>query len=179
MPEDLDPRETQEWLESLDSVVEFDGADRAAFLLERLHEEARRRAVPVPYTANTPYLNTIPVDKEPPHPGDLAIEHRIRSLNRWNAVATVLKANKESSELGGHIASFQSSATLYDTGFNHFWHAPSEGHGGDLLLIQGHVAPGIYARSFLEGRISEEQLLRFRQEVGGNALSSYPHPWLI
>ena len=152
MPEDLDPRETQEWLESLDSVVEFDGADRAAFLLEQLHEEARKHAVPVPYTANTPYLNTIPVDKQPPHPGDLAIEHRIRSLNRWNAVATVLKANKESSELGGHIASFQSSATLYDTGFNHFWHAPSEGHGGDLLFVQGHVAPGIYARSFLEGR---------------------------
>ena len=179
MPEDLDPRETQEWLESLDSVVEFDGADRAAFLLEQLHEEARKRAVPVPYTANTPYLNTIPVDKQPPHPGDLAIEHRIRSLNRWNAVATVLKANKESSELGGHIASFQSSATLYDTGFNHFWHAPSEGHGGDLLFIQGHVAPGIYARSFLEGRISEEQLLRFRQEVAGDGLSSYPHPWLM
>ena len=179
MPEDLDPRETQEWLESLDSVVEFDGADRAAFLLEQLHEEARKHAVPVPYTANTPYLNTIPVDKQPPHPGDLAIEHRIRSLNRWNAVATVLKANKESSELGGHIASFQSSATLYDTGFNHFWHAPSEGHGGDLLFVQGHVAPGIYARSFLEGRISEEQLLRFRQEVGGGGLSSYPHPWLM
>ena len=179
MPEDLDPRETQEWLESLDSVVEFDGADRAAFLLEQLHEEARKRAVSVPYTANTPYINTIPVDKQPPHPGDLAIEHRIRSLNRWNAVATVLKANKESSELGGHIASFQSSATLYDTGFNHFWHAPSETHGGDLLFVQGHVAPGIYARSFLEGRISEEQLVRFRQEVAGGGLSSYPHPWLM
>ena len=179
MPEDQDPRETQEWVEALDSVVEFDGVERAAFLLAQLHEEARRHAVPVPFTANTPYLNTIAVDKQPAHPGDLEIEHAIRSLNRWNAVATVLKANKESSELGGHIASFQSSATLYDTGFNHFWHAPHEGHGGDLLFIQGHVAPGIYARAFLEGRISEEELLGFRQEVSGGGLSSYPHPWLM
>jgi pyruvate dehydrogenase E1 component len=179
MPEDLDPRETQEWRESLDSVVEFDGVDRAAFLLGQLHDEARRHAVPVPFTATTPYVNTIPVDQQPAHPGDLELEHTIRSLNRWNAVATVLKANKESSELGGHIASFQSSATLYDTGFNHFWHAPSEGHGGDLLLVQGHVAPGVYARSFLEGRITEEQLRGFRQEVGGTGLSSYPHPWLM
>ena len=155
------------------------GSDRAAFLLEQLHDEARRHAVPVPFTANTPYVNTIPVDKQPPHPGDLEVEHRIRSLNRWNAVATVLKANKESSELGGHIASFQSSATLYDTGFNHFWHAPSAEHGGDLLFVQGHVAPGIYARSFLEGRLTEEQMLGFRQEVGGHGLSSYPHPWLM
>ena len=124
-------------------------------------------------------MNTIPVDKQPEHPGDLAIEHAIRSLNRWNAVATVLRANKESSELGGHIASFQSSATLYDTGFNHFWNAPHEGHGGDLLFVQGHVAPGIYARAFLEGRLTEEQLLGFRQEVAGGGLSSYPHPWLM
>jgi pyruvate dehydrogenase E1 component len=138
MPEDQDPRETQEWLEALDSVVEFDGVERAAFLLQQLHGEARRHAVPVPFTASTPYLNTIAVDQQPAHPGDLEIEHAIRSLNRWNAVATVLKANKESSELGGHIASFQSSATLYDTGFNHFWNAPHDGHGGDLLLVQGH-----------------------------------------
>ena len=184
MPEDLDPRETEEWREALDSVVDFDGVDRAAFVLAQLHDEARRRAVPVPFTASTAYINTIPVDKEPQHPGDLAIEHRIRSLNRWNAVATVLKANKESSELGGHIASFQSSATLYDTGFNHCWHGPGEGHGGDLLFIQGHVAPGIYARSFLEGRLSEDDLTGFRQEVGGRdgkggGLSSYPHPWLM
>src|SRR5689334_10866626 len=179
MPEDPDPRETQEWLEALDSVVEFDGVERAGFLLKELQDGARRRGVPVPFSANTPYINTIPVDKQPQHPGDLAVEHSIRSLNRWNAVATVLRANKTSSELGGHIASFQSSATLYDTGFNHFWHAPSEGHGGDLLFVQGHVSPGIYARSFLEGRISEEQLLKFRQEVGGEGLSSYPHPWLM
>jgi pyruvate dehydrogenase E1 component len=179
MPEDQDPRETQEWVEALDSVVEFDGPERAAFLLQQLHDEARRRAVPVPFTANTPYLNTIAVDKQPEHPGDLEIEHAIRALNRWNAVATVLKANKESSELGGHIASFQSSATLYDTGFNHFWHAPHDGHGGDLLFVQGHVAPGIYARAFLEGRLSEDDLRGFRQEVAGDGLSSYPHPWLM
>jgi pyruvate dehydrogenase E1 component len=179
MPEDQDPRETQEWLEALDSVVEFDGPERAAFLLQQLQDEARRHAVRTPYSANTPYINTIPVDEQPPYPGDLEIEHKIRSLTRWDAVATVLKANKESSELGGHIASFQSSATLYDVGFNHFWKAPSESSGGDLLFIQGHVAPGIYARAFLEGRLTEEQLLNFRQEVSGEGLSSYPHPWLM
>jgi len=179
MPEDPDPRETQEWLEALESVVDFDGVERAEFLLKELQDGARRRGVPVPFSATTPYLNTIPVDKQPQHPGDLAVEHKIRSLNRWNAVATVLRANKESSELGGHIASFQSSATLYDTGFNHFWQAPHEGHGGDLLFIQGHVAPGIYARAFMEGRLSEEQMLAFRQEADGGGLSSYPHPWLM
>ena len=179
MPEDQDPQETQEWRDALDSVVDFDGPDRAAFLLKELYEEAHRHAVAVPYSANTPYLNTIPVDKQPAHPGDTELERIVRSLNRWNAVATVLRANKESSELGGHIASFQSSATLYDTGFNHFWHAPHEGHGGDLLFVQGHVAPGIYARAFLEGRLTEEQLLGFRQEVAGGGLSSYPHPWLM
>ena len=179
MRNDLDPVETSEWREAFDSVIEFDGADRAAFLLEELVGEARRNGVPVPYSANTPYLNTIPPHAQPPHPGDRAIEHRIRSLIRWNAVAIVLRANKESSELGGHIASFQSAATLYDTGFNHFWHAPSEDHGGDLVFVQGHCSPGIYARSFLEGRLTEEQLLGFRQEVGGGGLSSYPHPWLM
>ena len=179
MPEDQDPQETQEWREALDSVVEFDGVDRAAFLLQQVQDEARLHAVPVPFSATTAYVNTIPVDKQPEHPGDFELEHSIRSLNRWNAVATVLRANKESSELGGHIASFQSSATLYDTGFNHFWNAPHEGHGGDLLFIQGHVAPGIYARAFLEGRLTEEQLLGFRQEVAGGGLSSYPHPWLM
>ena len=176
---DLDPVETREWRDAFDSVLEFEGADRAGFLLEELIGEARRNGAPVPYSANTPYLNTIPPHKEPPHPGDREIEHRIRSLIRWNAVAIVLRANKESSELGGHIASFQSAATLYDTGFEHFWHAPSDGHGGDLVFVQGHSSPGIYARSFLEGRLSEEQLLRFRQEVGGGGLSSYPHPWLM
>ncbi len=176
---DLDPSETHEWLDALGSVLEFDGEDRAAFLLDELVQEARRSGTPVPYSATTPYLNTIPPSREPPHPGDHTIEHRIRSLIRWNAVAIVLRANKESSELGGHIASFQSAATLYDVGLEHFWHAPSAEHGGDLVLVQGHVSPGIYARSFLEGKLTEEQLLRFRQEVGGGGLSSYPHPWLM
>src|SRR3954447_3192622 len=180
MPEDQDPRETQEWLEALDSVVEFDGAERAAFLLQQLQDEARRHAVQVPFSANTPYINTIPVDEQPEYPGDPEVEHTIRSLTRWNAVATVLKANKESSELGGHIASFQSSATLYDVGFNHFWHGPEAEHGADLIFVQGHVAPGIYARSFLEGRLSEARMLKFREEVDGDdGLSSYPHPWLM
>ena len=183
MTSDPDPTATQEWLDALDSVLEFEGAERATFLLDELVGHARRGGVPAPHSATTPYVNTIPVDAQPPFPGDRELEHRIRSLNRWNAVATVLRANKESSELGGHIASFQSSATLYDTGFNHFWHGPGGadggGHGGDLLFVQGHVSPGIYARSFLEGRISEEQLLKFRQEVGGEGLSSYPHPWLM
>ena len=179
MSEDLDRVETQEWCDALGSVVEFDGAGRAAFLIAELHGEARRRGVAVPFSGNTPYLNTIPVDKQPEHPGDREVEHKIRSLIRWNAVATVLRANKESSELGGHIASFQSAATLYDTGFQHFWHASSAEHGGDLIFFQGHVSPGVYARSFLEGRLTEEQLLGFRQEVAGGGLSSYPHPWLM
>ena len=178
-PRDTDPAETREWLDSLDGVLEVEGPARAHFLLDQVIDEARRRGAPVPFSANTPYLNTIPVEKEPPHPGDRAIEHKIRSVIRWNAMAIVLRANKVSSELGGHIASFQSSALLYDTGFMHFWHAPSETHGGDLLYIQGHVSPGIYARSFVEGRLSEEQLLTFRQEVDGGGLSSYPHPWLM
>ncbi|TMF06252.1 MAG: pyruvate dehydrogenase (acetyl-transferring), homodimeric type [Chloroflexi bacterium] len=176
---DADPLETQEWRDALDGVLEFEGAERAQFLLEQVLSEAHRKGAPVPYSANTPYLNTIPPDLEARHPGDRGIEHRIRSLIRWNAAATVLRANKESSELGGHIASFQSAATLYDVGFMWFWHAPSEQHGGDLIYIQGHSSPGIYARAFLEGRLSEEQLLNFRQEVGGKGLSSYPHPWLM
>jgi pyruvate dehydrogenase E1 component len=179
MSGDLDPVETREWLEALDSVLAFEGAERAGFLLEQLFAAARQAGTPVPYSANTPYLNTIAPHREAAHPGDHEVERRIRSIIRWNAVAIVLRANKESSELGGHIASFQSAATLYDIGFNHFWHAPSEGHGGDLLFVQGHVSPGIYARAFLEGRLSEEQLLHFRQEVDGGGLSSYPHPWLM
>jgi pyruvate dehydrogenase E1 component len=177
--QDLDAGETREWLDALDSVLDFEGADRATFLLDELHGHARRRGTAVPYSANTPYLNTIPPGREPRYPGDDAVEHRIRSAVRWNAVATVLRANKESSELGGHIASFQSAATLYEVGFQHFWHAPSDGHGGDLVFIQGHSSPGIYARAFLEGRLTEEQLLHFRQEVDGRGLSSYPHPWLM
>jgi pyruvate dehydrogenase E1 component len=176
---DLDPLETREWLDALDSVVVFDGADRATFLLDELLDGARRSGVPVPYSANTPYLNTIPPDREPQYPGDLEVEQKIRSLIRWNAIATVLRANKESSELGGHIASYQSAATLYELGFNHFWHAPSESQGGDLIYIQGHSSPGIYARAFAEGRLTEDQLLNYRQEVDGGGLSSYPHPWLM
>jgi pyruvate dehydrogenase E1 component len=176
---DSDPVETREWRDALESVLAFEGAERAHYLLHELMHEARRKGAPVPYSANTPYLNTIPPDREAPHPGDRAIEHKIRSYIRWNALAIVLRANKESSELGGHIASFQSSALLYDTGFMHFWHAPTESHGGDLVYVQGHCSPGIYARSFIEGRLSEDQLLNFRQEVDGKGLSSYPHPWLM
>src|SRR6266498_1974641 len=179
MANDIDPVETREWRESLDAVLEFDGADRAYFLLDELNDEARRNGVAVPYSANTPYLNTIPPNREQRHPGDGAIEHDIRSIMRWNAVAIVLRANRESTELGGHIASFQSAATLYDVGFHHFWQAPSAHHGGDLVYIQGHSSPGIYARALLEGRLTEQQLDNFRQEVGGNGLSSYPHPWLM
>jgi pyruvate dehydrogenase E1 component len=176
---DADPVETGEWLESLEGVIEVGGQDRAAYLLHELNRTARRWGTPVPYSATTPYLNTIPPDRQERHPGDREVEHRIRSYVRWNALAVVLRANRESSELGGHIASFQSAATLYDTGFQHFWRAPHEGHGGDLVYVQGHSSPGIYARSFLEGRLTEQQLLGFRQEVDGKGLSSYPHPWLM
>jgi pyruvate dehydrogenase E1 component len=178
--EDLDPAETREWVDALDSVLTFEGADRAFFLLDEVIAEARRKGAPVPYSAATPYLNTIPPGKEDRlDPRELAIDHRIRSLIRWNALAIVLRANKESSELGGHIASFQSAATLYDVGFQHFFHAPTDQHGGDLLFIQGHSSPGIYARSFVEGRLTEEQLKKFRMEVDGGGLASYPHPWLM
>ena len=176
---DLDPLETAEWRDALDSVLAFEGPERARFILSQLTEEAHHRGAPVPYSANTPYLNTIRPDQEARHPGDRAIEHRIRSLIRWNAVATVLRANKVSSELGGHIASFQSAATLYDVGMMHFWHAPTNTHGGDLIYYQGHSSPGFYARAFLEGRVDEDQMLNFRQEVEGHGLSSYPHPWLM
>ncbi|MBV9656202.1 MAG: pyruvate dehydrogenase (acetyl-transferring), homodimeric type [Acetobacteraceae bacterium] len=176
---DRDPGETQEWREALGSVLLFEGPERARYLLEELITEARRQGAPVPYSATTPYVNTIPAGKEEPNPGDHTIEPRIRSLIRWNAVATVLRANKESSELGGHIASFQSAATLYDVGFMHFWHGQTEQHGGDLVFMQGHSSPGFYARAFLEGRLTEQQMLHFRQEVDGKGLSSYPHPWLM
>src|SRR5919204_4938284 len=176
---DTDPLETKEWRDAFDSVLAFEGAQRAQFLLQEVLTEARRKGAPVPYSANTPYLNTIPPEQQARHPGDRAIEHRIRSLIRWNAAAIVLRANKHSSELGGHIASFQSAATLYDVGFMHFWHAPSATHGGDLVYIQGHSSPGIYARAFVEGRLTEQQLLNFRQETGSKGLASYPHPWLM
>jgi pyruvate dehydrogenase E1 component len=176
---DVDPTETEEWREALKAVQQHRGRERANELLSRLVDEARREGVYVPRSLTTAYKNTISPEQEQKSPGDRAIEHRLRSIIRWNAMAIILRANKESSELGGHIASFQSAATLYDIGFGHFWHAPSDTHGGDLVFIQGHSAPGIYARAFLEGRLSEEQLLGFRQETGGKGLSSYPHPWLM
>src|SRR3954449_4541621 len=176
---EVDPQETREWLEALDAVVASDGPQRAQFLLERVVGHAQLTgAAPAP-AGTTPYLNTIPPQDEPAHPVDEALERRVRSIVRWNAIATVLNANKTSSELGGHIASYQSAAVLYETGFNHFWHAPTDRHGGDLVFMQGHSSPGVYARAYLEGRISEEQMRNFRMEVGGNGLSSYPHPWLM
>jgi pyruvate dehydrogenase E1 component len=176
---DSDAQETQEWLEALEGVLEHAGVERAHYLIERLIEKARRSGVHLPYSAHTAYVNTIPVTQQALFPGDRAMERRIRSYIRWNAMAMVVSANRDSAELGGHIASFASCATLFDVGFNHFFHARSEDHGGDLVFFQGHSAPGIYARAYLEGRLTEEDLHRFRREVGGNGLSSYPHPRLM
>ncbi|WP_292992970.1 pyruvate dehydrogenase (acetyl-transferring), homodimeric type [Nitrosomonas sp.] len=175
---DIDPQETQEWLDALDSVIINIGGERAHFLLEKLIEKARRSGAYLPYSATTAYINTIPPGKEERSPGNNAIEHRIRSYVRWNAMAMVLRANRNTN-VGGHIASFASAATLYDVGYHHFWHAPCETHGGDLVYIQGHSSPGVYAYAFLFGHLSQEQLDNFRQETGGNGLSSYPHPWLM
>ena len=175
---DIDPIETQEWLDALSSVLETEGEERAHFILENLVKYTRRRGVHLPFDATTAYLNTIPVGKEQKSPGNHDLEHRIRAAIRWNAAAMVLRAGKKDLELGGHIASFQSAATLYDVGFNHFWKAKGEGEEGDMVFVQGHSAPGIYARAFVEGRLSEEQLNGFRQEADGKGLSSYPHPHL-
>jgi len=175
---DNDPQETREWLDALDGVLKHEGPERAHFILEQLIEKARRSGAYLPYSANTAYLNTIPPGQEEKSPGDHELEHRIRSYVRWNAAAMVLRANKDTN-VGGHIASFASAATLYDVGYNHFWHAPSENHGGDLVFVQGHSAPGVYARAFMLGRLTETQLDNFRQEVDGDGLSSYPHPWLM
>ncbi len=176
---DLDPQETQEWLDALDAVLENEGPDRAHFLLEKLVDKARRSGAYLPYSAKTAYLNTIPLTQQDRYPGDQSMEDRLRSIVRWNAMAMVVHANRFAAELGGHIASFASSATLFDVGFNHFFRATNDNQEGDLVFFQGHSAPGIYARAFLEGRISEEQLNNFRQEVDGHGLSSYPHPWLM
>ncbi len=175
---DIDPQETREWLDALDAVLEHEGPERAHYLLEKLIEKARRSGAHLPYSATTAYLNTIPPHKEERSPGDHELEHRIRSYVRWNALAMVLRANKDTN-VGGHIASFASAATLYDVGYNHFWHAPSEKSHGDLVYFQGHSAPGMYARAFMLGRLTEQQLDGFRQEVDGKGLSSYPHPWLM
>ncbi len=176
---DIDPQETQEWLDALDGVLENEGTERAHYLLEKLVDKARRSGAYLPYSPNTAYLNTIPLTHQPAFPGDRSMERRLRSLIRWNAMAMVVQANRKATELGGHIASFASSATLFDVAFNHFFRATSETQEGDLVFFQGHSAPGVYARAYLEGRISEEQLNKFRQEVDGGGLSSYPHPWLM
>ncbi len=177
--QDADPLETQEWLEALESVFKEEGPLRAHYLLERLLDQARRSGLTIPYSATTAYLNTIPPAQEETCPGDTALEWRIRSLIRWNAMAMVVRANQEHPGLGGHVATFASVATLYDVGFNYFWRAPTAEHGGDLVYFQGHSAPGIYARAYLEGRLSSDQLHRFRREVDGGGLSSYPHPYLM
>ena len=177
--EDIDPEETQEWLDALESVIREHGVDRANLLMERLSSRLAQTGERLPYMLTTPYRNTIPATEEAFMPGDLFMERRIRSLIRWNALAMVLRANKGDGDLGGHISTFASAATLYDVGFNYFFRGPTDTHAGDLIYFQGHSAPGIYARSFLEGRLTEEQLDRFRREVDGGGLSSYPHPWLM
>ena len=176
---DIDNQETQEWLDSLSSVIDAEGTERAHFLIEMMIDQARRSGSNLPYNATTSYVNTIPTHLQQRHPGNPDMERRIRALIRWNAVMTVLRANEKSPGIGGHIASFQSAATLYDVGFNHFFRAANDDFGGDLVYFQGHSSPGIYARAFLEGRVNEEQLNNFRMESGGQGLSSYPHPWLM
>ncbi len=183
---DLDAQETREWLEALDAVLERDGHERVRFLLKALQERARQAGTRIPFNANTPYVNTIPPEEEEQRPGNHDLERRIKSINRWNAMAMVVHANRGDLGLGGHIASFASAANLYEIGFNHFFHARSESHGGDLVFFQGHSSPGIYARAFLEGRLTEAQLQRFRQESANyrrpaaeRGISSYPHPWLM
>ena len=176
--QDIDPIETKEWIDALYGVIHQEGVDRAAFLIDEQISHARVSGVVQPFHAETPYINTIPVEQQAKLPGDQEIEHKIRSYTRWNAMVMVLKANKDTN-VGGHISSFQSAATLYDVGFNHFWHAPSDKHGGDLVFVQGHVATGVYARAYMLGRLTEENLNNFRQEVDGKGISSYPHPWLM
>ena len=176
---ETDSQETQEWLDALTAVIENEGTERAHFLLEAMIDKARRSGSNLPYNATTAYVNTIPTHLQAKLPGDPEMERRIRALVRWNAIMTVLRANEKSPGVGGHIASFQSAATLYDTAFNHFFRAANENFGGDCVYFQGHSSPGVYARAFLEGRITEDQLTNFRQETAGNGLSSYPHPWLM
>ncbi|EGQ7978260.1 pyruvate dehydrogenase (acetyl-transferring), homodimeric type [Vibrio cholerae] len=179
MKHDVDALETQEWLAALESVVREEGVERAQYLLEQVLEKARLDGVDMPTGVTTNYINTIPAAQEPAYPGDTTIERRIRSIIRWNAIMIVLRASKKDLELGGHMASFQSSAAFYETCFNHFFRAPNEKDGGDLVYYQGHISPGIYARAFVEGRLTEEQLDNFRQEVDGKGLPSYPHPKLM
>ncbi len=178
-PAQPDPQETREWIDAIEGVIQHEGPGRAQELITAVVDAAQRGGAHVSLGLSTPYINTIPASEQAPMPGNDELETRLRHYVRWNALAMVARANKESSELGGHVASFASSATLYDVGFNHFFRAQSENFGGDLVFLQGHSAPGFYARAFLEGRITEEQLEHFRREVDGKGLSSYPHPWLM
>jgi len=175
---DSDPQETREWQDALSGVISNEGDERAHFLIETLIEQAREKGINLPYSANTEYINTIPTALQPKYPGNADMEIKIHSYIRWNAMAMVVRANKHTN-VGGHIASFASAAALYDVGFSHFWHAPSAEHDGDLIFFQGHSVPGVYARAYMLGRFTEEQLDYFRQETTGKGISSYPHPWLM
>lgn len=178
--EDIDPAETDEWLESLEYVLESKGPQRVSYLLSKLKEKAYQKGVEIPFTVTTPYINTIPHTQQPPYPGNREIERRIKSIIRWNAMAMVVRANKNHAGIGGHISTFASAATLYEVAFNHFFRGKSDDFSGDQIYFQGHAAPGIYARAFLEGRLNETQLENFRRELApGGGLSSYPHPWLM
>jgi pyruvate dehydrogenase E1 component len=178
--QDITAIETQEWLDSLEWVSQNGGPERVAQLLDALETHARHRGVPLPFAATTPYINTIGPGEQTPFPGSREIERRIKSLVRWNAMAMVVRANKNSDGIGGHISTFASSATLYEVGFNHFFRGPDHPDGGDLVFFQGHASPGIYSRAFLEGRLSAQHLDNFRRELAdGGGLSSYPHPWLM
>src|SRR4029079_18173098 len=176
IPADRDPAETREWLDAFESLVREEGAERATFILRKLLDEARARRVKLPPVFNTPYCNTISLAEQPQYPGNLEIEHRLMALVRWNALAMVVHANREHPELGGHIASYASAADLFEVGYNHFFRA---GQSGDLVYFQPHSAPGVYARAFLEGRLTGEQLAHYRRETGGNGLTSYCHPYLM
>jgi pyruvate dehydrogenase E1 component len=176
---DPDVIETQEWLDALEAVIDAEGTERAHYLMERMGDLARRRGACIPFSGNTAYVNTIPAGQGEHCPGNLEYEERLRSWMRWNAMAMVVKANRIDGDLGGHLSSFASLANMLGIGFNHFWHAPTADHGGDLLYLQGHSSPGVYARAFLEGRLSEDQLIHFRREADGHGLSSYPHPKLM
>src|SRR5438552_16942925 len=177
---DPDSAETREWLDSLEGVLQTEGTDRARYLLTQLKHKAVRSGVEIPFTANTPYINTIPASRQALFRGNRELERRVKSLVRWNAMAMVVQANKSDGTLGGHISTFASSATLYEIGFNHFFHGPDHPDGADIVYFQGHASPGIYARAYLEGRLSETHLENFRRELQpGGGLSSYPHPWLM
>ena len=177
-PADIDPQETKEWTDALDSVITQEGAKRAHYLIEKLIGQAREDGIDLPYSANTEYINTIPADQQPKYPGNADMEIKIHSYIRWNAMAMVVRANKDTN-VGGHIASFASAAALYDVGFSHFWRSINDPSGGDLIFFQGHSVPGVYSRAFMLGRLSEEQMDHFRQETDGKGISSYPHPWLM